>query len=157
MLAAVVGIGPHHGIEDRPGWNVVGQISITLADLSGSLPLGVPRFVYELETVAVEVGDVRGVVAGRELGSIGWLTLVGPAGFDGSCVGRVNQFVGVADDAEIKPGLARLALTQPDTRSDRLSTAVSDATLSTVTAAPMRLERVSMTSTKHEEQSDVEG
>jgi hypothetical protein len=30
------------------------------------VPLGVPRLVYELKTVAVEVGDVGGVVAGDE-------------------------------------------------------------------------------------------
>jgi hypothetical protein len=67
--------------------------------------------VYELKTVAVEVGDVCGVVAGGEVGAICWFTLVGAAGFDCSCIGGVDQFIGVADNPEVEPGLAELTLT----------------------------------------------
>ena len=73
--------------------------------------LGVPRLVDELKTIAVEVGDVGGVVAGGEVGPIGWFTFVGAARFDCRRVGGVDQFIGVADDPEVEPGLAALALT----------------------------------------------
>ena len=64
----------------------------------------------ELEMVAVEVGDVGGIVARGEVGAICWFTFVGAAGFDCCCVGSVDPFIGVADDPEVKPSLAVLAL-----------------------------------------------
>jgi hypothetical protein len=75
------------------------------------VPLGVPCFVYEFNAVAVEVGYVGGVVAGGEVGAIRWFTFVGGAGFDCSCVGGVDQFIGVAYDPEVEPGFAEFALT----------------------------------------------
>jgi hypothetical protein len=39
--------------------------------------LGVPSLVHELNTIAVEVGDVGGVVARGEVGAIDWSALVG--------------------------------------------------------------------------------
>jgi hypothetical protein len=46
--------------------------------------------VYEFNAVAVEIGDVRGVVAGSEVGAIRWFTFVGGASFDCSGVGGVD-------------------------------------------------------------------
>ena len=65
----------------------------------------------ELKTVAVEVGDVGGVVAGGEVGAICWFTFVGAACFDRRRVAGVHQFIRVADNPDIEPGLAELALT----------------------------------------------
>jgi hypothetical protein len=78
------------------------------------VPRGFPRFADELKTVAVDVGDVGGVVAGGEIGAFCRCTFVDGAGFDCRSVGGVDQFIGVADDPEVEAGLARLALTQPD-------------------------------------------
>jgi hypothetical protein len=61
--------------------------------------------VDELKTVAVEVGDVGGIVAGGEVGVICRFTFVDAAGFDCSCVGGVDQFIGVADDPEVEPSI----------------------------------------------------
>ena len=88
------------------------------------MPLGVPCFVHELNTVAVEVGNVGGVVARREVGAIRRFAFVGGAGPDCGGVGGVDPFVGVADDPEIEPGFAGFAPAQPDARSDRLAGAV---------------------------------
>ena len=65
----------------------------------------------ELNSVAVEVGDVGVVVARREIGAICRFTFVGTAGFYCSCVGGAYQFICVADDPEVEPGFAALALT----------------------------------------------
>ena len=65
----------------------------------------------ELETVAVEVGDVSSVVAGGEVSAICWSTFVNAARFDGRGVGGVDQFIRVADNPDVEPGLAELALT----------------------------------------------
>ena len=75
------------------------------------VPLGVPRLVHELNAVAVEVSDIGGVVAGGEVGAICWFAFVGASRFDCSCLGGIDQFIGVADEAEVHPGLAALALT----------------------------------------------
>ncbi|RQS43541.1 hypothetical protein DID99_24455 [Burkholderia sp. Bp8986] len=66
--------------------------------------------MYELETVAVEVGDVGGVVAGGEVGTIRRSSLIDAAGLDCGCVGSVDEFVRIADDPQVKPGLAWLTL-----------------------------------------------
>ena len=65
----------------------------------------------ELKTVAVEVGDVGGVVAGGEVGAICWFTFVDAARFDCRRVGGVDQFIRVADNPDVESGLAELALT----------------------------------------------
>ena len=65
----------------------------------------------ELKTVAVEVGNVGGVVAAGGVGAICWFAFVGATGFDCGRVGGVNQLIGVADDPEIEPRLPELALT----------------------------------------------
>ena len=78
------------------------------------MPLGVPRLAYEFNAIAVEVGDVGGVVTRGEVDAIRWFTFVGGAGFDCSCVSCVDQFIGVAYDPEVESGFAEFALTQPD-------------------------------------------
>ena len=69
------------------------------------VPLGIPRLVDELKTVAVEVGDVGGVVAGGEVGAICRFTFVGAARLDCRRVGGVDQFIGVADDVLLVMGI----------------------------------------------------
>ena len=60
--------------------------------------------MHELNSVAVEVGDVGGAVARGKVGAICRFAFVVAAGFDCSGVGGVNQFIRVADDPEIEPG-----------------------------------------------------
>src|SRR5690242_18066771 len=74
----------------------------------------VPSLMHELQAVAVKVGDVGGVVAGREVGSVGGLTFVGTTCFDGGGVRSIHSFVAVTHQAQVEAGLARLALTEPD-------------------------------------------
>lgn len=74
------------------------------------MPLGVPRLVYELKSVAVEVGDVSGIVARSEVGAICGFPLVGTAGFDCRCVGRVDQLIAVADNSKVKTRLTGFAV-----------------------------------------------
>jgi hypothetical protein len=70
--------------------------------------------VYELQVVAVKVGDVGGVVAGREVGPVGGLTFVGATCFDGGGVRRIHSLVAVTHEAQVEAGLAKLALAEPD-------------------------------------------
>ena len=88
------------------------------------MSLGIPRLVDELKTIAVEVGDVGGVVAGGKVGAMSRFAFIGAAGFDRSSIRSIYLSVGVADNPEVEPGFAALALTQPDARSNRLATAV---------------------------------
>jgi hypothetical protein len=51
------------------------------------------------------------VVAGGEVGALCWFTFVGATRFDGCRVRGVDQFIRVADNPDVEPGLAELALT----------------------------------------------
>jgi len=74
--------------------------------------------VDELQAVAVEVGDVGGVVARREVRPVGGTALIEAAGGDRGGVGGLDGVAGVADDAEVEAGLAGLPAAQPDAGSD---------------------------------------
>jgi len=78
----------------------------------------------ELQSVAIEVGNVGGVVAGGEVGPVGWLALVDTACLDRSRVGRIDSLVTPADDAQVEACLTRLARPEPDARSDPVASAV---------------------------------
>ena len=67
--------------------------------------------MHKLKTVAVEICDVGGIVAGGEVDAIRWFTFVGAACSDCRCVSGVDQFIGSAYDPEVEPGFAALALT----------------------------------------------
>src|SRR5580658_1223867 len=86
--------------------------------------LTVPCLADELQSIAVEVGNVRGVIAGGEIRTVAWLALVDAACLDRSCVGGIDSLVIPADNAEVETGLSRLALPEPDARPDPLASAV---------------------------------
>jgi hypothetical protein len=54
-------------------------------------PLRVPCLMDELQSIAVEVGNVGGVIAGGEVRAVGWLALVDTACFDRSCVRGIDS------------------------------------------------------------------
>lgn len=85
-----------------------------LAGRGTQLARGIPCLVHELQVIAVKVGDVGSVVAGREVGPVGGLTFVCATCFDGGGVRTVHGLVAVTHDAQVKAGLARLALAEPD-------------------------------------------
>ena len=78
----------------------------------------------DFQSIAVEVGNVGGVIAGGEVRTLGWLALVDTACFDRSCVCGIDSLVTAADDAEVEACLTPLALPQPDARSDPTPSAV---------------------------------
>src|ERR1700739_2487394 len=78
----------------------------------------------ELQSIAVEVGNVSGVIAGCEVRTFGWLALVDTACSDRSCVCGIDRLVTPADDAEVEACLTQPALPEPDARSDPSASAV---------------------------------
>src|ERR1700761_2960782 len=78
----------------------------------------------ELQSIAIEVANVGGVIAGGEVRTVGWLALVDTACFDRSCVCGIDSLVTPADDAKVEACLTALALPEPDARSDPIASAV---------------------------------
>jgi hypothetical protein len=76
--------------------------------------------VDELQSIAVEVGNVAGLLAGGEVRTLGWLAVVGPACLDRSSVCVIHSLVTVTDNAEVQACLTELALPEADARSDPL-------------------------------------
>ena len=74
---------------------------VRTASALGGLARRIPGFVHELQAVAIEVGDVGGVVAGSEVCSLGGHALVDAAGLHRGRVRDINVFVAVAHDAEV--------------------------------------------------------
>ena len=70
--------------------------------------------MYELNMVAVEVGDIGSIVVACEVDAICRFVFVDAPGFDCSRVGGINQFIRVADEPEVESGFAALTLTKPD-------------------------------------------
>ena len=70
----------------------------------------------ELQSIAIEVGNVGGVIAGGEVRTVGRLALVDSACLDRSCVCGIDSLVTPADDAEVEAGLTQLALLDPTPR-----------------------------------------
>jgi hypothetical protein len=62
---------------------------------SRELLLVVPALVDELKSIAIEVGNIRGVVARSKVCAFGGLTFVAAAGRHGRFVGRINRFAAV--------------------------------------------------------------
>ena len=86
--------------------------------LKDGVALPVPRLVHEFQPVPIEVGDVGGVVTGREVGPIGRRPVVDTPRFDGRGEGSINRIVAVADDPKIEARFPRLAPAKPDARAN---------------------------------------
>jgi hypothetical protein len=110
----------------RPGPDLgtrpAGRPTASARTLTGSLRI--PGLMDELQSIAIEIGNVGGVIAWREVRAIGWLALVDAAGSDRCRVCGINSLVTHALDAEVETCLAHLALPKPDTRSDSIAGAV---------------------------------